>query len=248
MASLLSNFSSMSMDSSANLTPKYTLLKSVLGAGLGIEYCSKRSPSMYGPTVSTLHLWLKNHSNRPINNVSIGKLTSGEGKPELIPFPEIAAVPSSSTIETELSLKFTSATAAAKFEICTDQGSFPVTLTPNYGDLVRASSLSEGEFDTEFKKHTGMHVSSEDIFFNDVKSEIRSLSQKVLACAYLSPVVTNPESGTFKFCGRTNVEDVPILLLIQVDTESGKATLSVNSENLVLNQMLAKTLKQAILS
>lgn len=70
-SSSTSSYSGFSAFSSE--TPKRSLLKHVVGGGLGIEYSYVRAPSMIGATVNTLQLWFKNHSQKPIQNIRVGK-------------------------------------------------------------------------------------------------------------------------------------------------------------------------------
>ena len=126
-------------------TVKRTLLKNVMGGGLGVEYSYSRTPSMIGSTINTIILYFKNHSNKPISNIKMGKLNLPEGM-TLQGFEPIETMLPGDTFESQLSIKFPSVTHPAKFEIVHDNGVFSVTLSPSIGDLVRASALSPSEF------------------------------------------------------------------------------------------------------
>jgi len=226
-------------------TPKRTLLKNVVGGGLGIEYNYTRAPSMLGATYNTLQLFFKNHLQKPISNIKIGKMSLPEGM-ELVPFPEISALQPGESADSQMSIKFPSVSSPAKFEITTDLGVFNITLAPNIGDLVRPAALSPEEFADAEKTLKGMNELSDTLSLKDPQSEVTQVSQRVLQCAYLSPTESDYDAGRFKFAGKTMLNDELLLLSVTVDKSTGSTKLVVNSENTVLNAMLLKQLKNAI--
>jgi len=244
------SYSGQTLSGSGNLSnaPKHTLLKSVVGGGLSIEYSYLRSPSMHGATVNTLQLWFKNVLQKPINDIALGKqITEGI---QLIPFGDISSIQAGETVESQMSVQFTSVTTPIKFEINTQNGNYPVTLNPSVGELVRASTLSPTEFSEQEKKLKGMNETSEtfDLKSND---DITRIVQRVLAGAYLATVNVDFDAGKFKFSGRTMVNtgsnDVLLLSMEVVDKEIGKLKVSVSSENTIMNPMLLKHLKKTLL-
>lgn len=102
--------------SSGNDTVKRPLLKHVLANGLGIEYSFSRSPSMLGATINTVQLFIKNHSQKVLTNIRVGKQTLGEGM-TLYPFESISQLEPGQSTEVTISIKFTSVSIPAKFEI-----------------------------------------------------------------------------------------------------------------------------------
>jgi len=224
--------------------PKEVLLKSHLGNGLGIEYSFSRTPSMHGATFITINLTFKNHSEKMINNIKMGKFThSGE----LIPFQDIATLSPGTSLDSQFSVKFTSVSQTVKFEVCTDRGTYNVSLEPSVGSLVRGTTMTPEEYAVLEKKLTGMNESSDFIFFKDVSADSSGLTQKVLNFCYLSPVTIDMDAGKFTFAGKTQIEDTPILFSVQVvDKQSGKARIALCSENTVLNSRLLKALQKEI--
>jgi len=75
---------------------------------------------------------------------------------------------------------------------------------------------------------------------------VPKIPQIILETAYLSAIQTDFDSGSFKFAGRTNIDDTPILVSLEINKDAQSAKCTVNSENTVLNSMLLKQLKQAL--
>jgi len=236
---------SASISSPFTPSTQYTMLKHVVGGGLGIEYSYSRAPSMHGAMFNTLELTFKNHSNKPINNIKIGKMQS-DGGMEIIAFQEIPTLVSMSTLSSQMSIKFSSVSKPAKFEISTSQGTYNITLVPFVGDLVRAGSMSLSEFSAEEKKLKGMHEASDNLILRGIQNLVPKIPQIILETAYLSAIQTDFDTGSFKFAGRTNIDDNPILVSLEVNKEAQSAKCTVHSENTVLNSMLLKQLKQAL--
>lgn len=89
-------------------------------------------------------------------------------------------------------------------------------------------------------------------------SDANSVPQRILSAAYLSTSSSDSETGLimqriqnnnvgkYKFSGKTMIDDIVLLVSADVDKESGKVKLTVQSENTVLNDMLLKQLKKAV--
>jgi len=92
-----------------------------------------------------------------------------------------------------------------------------------------------------------MHELSEAVTLKEPDSEITQITQRVSTCAYLSPVTVDYDAGKFTFAGKTNIDDKILLFSADVDKSTGKVKCTINSENTVLNAMLLKQLKKAIL-
>jgi len=203
---------------------------------------------MHGATVNTLQLWFKNHLQKPINEITLGKqITEGV---QLIPFSVVSSLQPGEISESQMSVQFTSVTTPIKFEISTQNGSFPVTLNPSVGELVRASTLSQSEFSDQEKKLKGMNENSET-FDLRIVDDISRIVQRILAGAYLATVNVDFDTGKFKFSGKTMVNsgsnDILLLSIDVLDKEVGKLKISISSENTILNPMLLKHLKKTIL-
>jgi len=148
-------------------------------------------------------------------------------------------------VDAQISITLTSVSQSVKFEIVTNRGTYPVTLEPSMGILVRASALSPDEFAALEKKLGGMNEASDTFILKDVES-VSGITQKVLSFCYVSTVNADVDNGKFNFSGKTQIEDVPLLISVNVDRASGKTTLSVRSENTVLNSRLLKELKKEL--
>ena len=91
-----------------------------------------------------------------------------------------------------------------------------------------------------------MNELTDTVTLKDVNTDINNVTQRVLQCAYLSTTTTDPFNGKFQFSGRSMLNDEVVLVTILVDKSTGVAKCTINSENTVLNAMLLKALKTAI--
>jgi len=240
--------SSLQLASSIAL-PKQMILSSVVGGGLSVESTFVRRPSMYGESFNIVQLFLKNLSDKPIHLIKIGKMTLEKGM-ELIPFAEINVLAPSASVETTLHIKFTTASQPASFEIWHDDRNYPVKILPSAGELIRPFSLTNEEFLSKQKKLSGMNENEVSFTLGNVSAQLNLLTQKVLECANLAVInhtSTNPEVTVLKFSGQTLSGNLPILVTVEVNVESGKGKCKVNSESTILGSTLLTNLKKAIL-
>jgi len=226
----------------SSTTAKRTLLKHVSGGGLEIEYSFLRRGSVHGPQVNTILLYFKNHSDRPLVNIKIGKTNLGAGM-SLIPFIEIKELAPGSSTEQTISITFINATQPAKFEILHERGTFNVSLPPAIGDLVMPAELSLQEFSDNQKKLGGMHENSEPISLTE--DHLGDIVKNVLTTAYLSNITTNQE-GKYKFAGKTLADQSILLVAIDVNAD-GIGKCSVNCENTILGGLLLKELVKTLI-
>ena len=92
-----------------------------------------------------------------------------------------------------------------------------------------------------------MNESSEVVALADA-SDVSQLTQRILTTANLATVTVDYDAGIFKFAGKTQIDDSPLLFSVEVDKTTSKAKCTISSENTVLNSMLLKSLKKAILA
>jgi len=85
------------------------------------------------------------------------------------------------------------------------------------------------------------------ITLKDTKNDIPLITQRILDCAYLANIEANFESGNFKFAGLTMIKDELVLFSVIVDKDTGSTKCTLSSENTVLNAILFKQLKSAII-
>eukprot|EP00026_Physarum_polycephalum_P001606 Phypoly_transcript_01608.p1 GENE.Phypoly_transcript_01608~~Phypoly_transcript_01608.p1 ORF type:complete len:1062 (+),score=136.00 Phypoly_transcript_01608:71-3256(+) len=226
----------------SNTTPRKTLLKSVVGGGLEIEYSFLRRGSVHGAQVNTILLYFKNLSDRSICNIKTGKLNLASGM-TLITFSEIKELAPGASTEQTISVTFISATQPAKFEIQHERGTYNVTLPPSIGDLVSPAELTLQEFSEHQKKLGGMHESSDSISVTE--SNLTNVVQNVLTTAYLANIPTG-QDGKYKFAGRTLADQGIILVNIDLNAD-GIGKCSVNCENTILGGLLRKNLVEELI-
>lgn len=193
---------------------------------------------MHGAGVTTVLLYFKNQSDRPLTNVHIGKLNLAGGM-TVVPFNEIAEIAPGASTEQSISITFSNATQPAKFELVHERGTYNISLPPSIGDLVTPEEMSLQEFTENQKKLGGMHESSEPISVSE--KGLPNIIKTVLTIAYLANVPTG-QDGKYKFAGRTLLSDQGVIL-VSIDVKAeGIGKCSVNCENTILSSMLLKAI------
>jgi hypothetical protein len=91
-----------------------------------------------------------------------------------------------------------------------------------------------------------LNESSDSVTIGDASSDLQAAVQRVTEAAYLSPVAADYETGKFKFAGHTMIDDAPLLFSVDFNKDTHKAKCTVQSENTVLNPLLLKLLKTAV--
>lgn len=84
------------------------------------------------------------------------------------------------------------------------------------------------------EKLKGMNETTETMSFKDLSNNLPLITQRVLDCAYLTPIIVDYDNGKFKFAGKTMTDDVIVLFSVDINKDTEKAKCTVQSENTVI--------------
>eukprot|EP01087_Luapelamoeba_hula_P009928 TRINITY_DN2596_c1_g1_i4.p1 TRINITY_DN2596_c1_g1~~TRINITY_DN2596_c1_g1_i4.p1 ORF type:complete len:411 (-),score=125.45 TRINITY_DN2596_c1_g1_i4:101-1333(-) len=237
-----------------NVSQKHALLIHVSGGGLSIDYRFIRRASMHGASYNSIQLIFENHSSDiSINNIRLNTSPTNPTSNNLIPFPDIPTLAPKGTTESILSVIFGSVSQSVKFSISTDRGTYPVSLQPSLGELVRPRNMSSEEFDATYKKLGGMNESSakykaQSLALNS--GVIGNISGKVQEYFNVAPCSIDLTRASFRYAGSALLDEKPFLLSLTVNGVGNKSdsevVVKVNSENTILASMAAAKLVSAL--
>eukprot|EP00727_Mastigamoeba_balamuthi_P004329 m51a1_g13894 Adaptor protein complex 3 (AP-3), beta subunit (1175) ;mRNA; r:711313-716670 len=233
-------------------TERAMLLKPVVSGGLSAEYWFSRMPSLYGADVCTVVVGLRNtRADRAIINIRLGKVleSSGEGV-RVVPFPELRELPPMASADCPVSVHFASASKPVRIELCTADGTYPVTLAAPAGEHVRPPlrPVSLDDFAAAQKRLGGMFACEQDV---DLPAGV-NVPQRVQEAAYVARV-DGPSASDEE--GAAPVErfaceamaDGQMIVVAVTGAPGSAGTVAVHSENTALGTMLLNTIVAAIL-
>ncbi|CAG2221316.1 AP3B [Mytilus edulis] len=234
MAGSLSNMSisdkGMSATSSMNfvqppqIVPKtYELLNKISGNGLCVSYKFTRTISVFSPKMVSIELVFTNNKDDAISAIKIGDKKLQPGM-EIQDFPELDSLGEGATTTAVFSINFNDTTQPAKFDLCTTDQKFNVSITAPVGELLQPHTMSEGEFTSQ--------------------QENKRDSASICKCVHtVANVIQIPSQNTqlYQFAAKTVASNTLTLIIIKQTDDSAKLT--VNCEKMVIGSMLFKDLK-----
>ncbi|XP_033749494.1 AP-3 complex subunit beta-2-like [Pecten maximus] len=252
LAGSMSNMSlgstSMSTSNSMNFNPAsipakvYELVNKIAGKGLTITYKFTRTVSIFSPKMVSIEMMFVNNSDNTISGIHIDNKKLQPGM-EIHDFPEIASLGQGASTSVLLAINFNDTTQPAKFNICTQDTKFPVTITAPVGELLQPHTMSEAEFLQQQGKLGGMHENSGNVKLAPSKSDAKSICTCVHTVANVLQVPSTNEN-LFIFGATTMATGTLTLVSVRVKDETAKLT--VNCEKMVIGTMLHKEIKNLL--
>jgi len=117
---------------------------------------------------------------------------------------------------------------------------YVVQIDPLVGEVLRAIHISEADFETLQEKLTGMCETSDKLA---ATVDPESAKTAILDVANMAQVETS-DPQVLRFAAVTFSSNLPVFLMLKLS--DGVTRLIVNSEKMVVNSMLLKTVKEAI--
>ncbi|KAK7499691.1 hypothetical protein BaRGS_00009032 [Batillaria attramentaria] len=238
-----------SMPSSSNIvqgisvTPKsYELLHRISGSGLSITYKFTRTISVFSPKMVSIELNLVNNGEGPLSNIKLGDSKVQPGM-EVQPFPEIATLAVGASTSVLMGVNFNDTTQPAAIEVCVGEQKFKVNITAPVGELLQPYTMSESDFSSQQSKLGGMNENSTNVTLDEEGRTPQSICTCVLTAGNLLQVPSSDEN-VFKFAAKTLASGT--LVLVSVKLSDKKATVTVNSEKMVIGTMLLKDIQKAM--
>lgn len=240
----MSASSSITFVKPPQIVPKsYELLNKMSGNGLCVTYKFTRTISVFSPKMVSIELTFTNNKDDEIKEIKIGDKKL-QPEMEIQEFTEIDSLGKGATATVVFSINFNDTTQPAKFELCTQDQKFNVSITAPVGELIQPHTMSEGEFTTQQGKLGGMNENSGTVKLPENKQD----SSSICKCVHtVANVIQIPSSNTeiYQFAAQTVTSNTLTLISIKMNGDSAKLT--VNCEKMVIGSMLFKELK-AILS
>lgn len=226
-----------------NVTPKsYELLHRISGSGLSITYKFTRTISVFSPKMVSIELQLVNNGEAPLSNIKLGDSKVQPGM-EVQPFPEIATLAVNASTSVLMGVNFNDTTQPAALEVCAGEHKFKVSITAPVGELLQPYTMSEGDFTSQQSKLGGMNENSASVPITEETRSPQWICTCVLTAGNLLQVPSSDEN-IFKFGAKTLATGT--LLLVGVKLSEKKASITVNSEKMVIGTMLLKDIQKAM--
>ena len=253
LAGSLSNMSisdkGMSASSSANfvqppqIVPKmYELLNKISGNGLCVSYKFTRTISVFSPKMVSIELTFTNNRDDTVSNIKIGEKKLQPGM-EIQEFPEIDSLGKGATTTVVFSINFNDTTQPAKFDLCTQDQKYNISITAPVGELLQPHTMSDGEFTTQQGKLGGMNENSGTVKLAENKHDSSSVCKCVHTVANILQI-PSLNADLHHFAAQTVASNTLTLISIKIMEDTAKVT--VNCEKMVVGSMLFKDLKSIL--
>lgn len=220
----------------------YDLLNRISGNGLSVTYTYTRRAHLSSSKMIGFELMFQNTSSSSINNIEINKSQLQSGM-QMTDIPSIPQLGPGASISVSLGINFNDTLQPASFSICVGQGmKYPVQIEPLVGEVLKPVSMSESDFITRQEKLTGMHEGTDKALVMDSTAN-ESIKKTILEKVNMYSVETL-DTTALRFAAVTFSSGVPVLLTLT--RKEGVIRINVNTEKMVVNQVLIKTVKQAL--
>lgn len=219
---------------------KTTLLNSIIGHGLKIEYRFTRSQHLVSSSLISIELTFSNESNDAIKEIQIGNKNLQKGM-LIHDFTQITSLDANATLSSTLGVNFNDSTQPANFNIDftinDEKYSCPVSIKPPIGEIIRSVTLPESMFNAEKAKLKGMNEHIAKIPYSGNKN---ALLQKVFETANVARVFNEDE--VIRFAAHTLASKSLVLVTIKfIDAE--QLEVCVNCEKMVIGSILLNEIK-----
>mmetsp|Transcript_2057 Transcript_2057/g.2972 ORF Transcript_2057/g.2972 Transcript_2057/m.2972 type:complete len:1094 (-) Transcript_2057:32-3313(-) len=227
----------------ASFTPKPTLpegsykeslLRKQTTGGLEAEYVYLRSlPSVNVSTILRIVLYFSNESDSNFRHIRA--VPPRDGTP-FVGWGEIQILGPKEKAKVELGIDFGGRVKTVRFEVRTDRGSHMVSITPPQGELICPTMLSPSEYLCVAKELGGL---------NEITNEfvLKELSLQYVHDGIVRAVNVGFVDGSLGQCTFAGVslgggQKERVLVELRWDSQSGKATLRVESDSASLPMLL----------
>ncbi|ESO12816.1 hypothetical protein HELRODRAFT_62184, partial [Helobdella robusta] len=227
--------------------PAKELLNRMSGAGISIYYSFSRTISIFCPSMVSIELVISNEGDTVVENIRMGDKKLGSGM-SMQDFTEIAKLAPGNKSTVVLLVDFNDTTQSAQFEVCCGDKKNNLSISPPVGEIIRPHTVNEKEFFTMQGKLGGMNENSFTLanVSEDVAKNPQQLCNRIFKVANILLVPCQKEH-VYLFAGRTASSKADVLVSISVKDQS-KVNVKVNCDKIVIGSMLAKDIKESLLS
>ncbi|XP_065572885.1 AP-3 complex subunit beta-2-like isoform X2 [Artemia franciscana] len=243
-SSLMSN----SVDSIVMSSPAYVannpkeLISRTAGNGIQVGIRFTRSPHLYSSTMASIELHFTNTTAEDLGEIKVANKVLPVGM-TICDFPVVSSLPHGQTRTALIGIDFGDSTQAAVFDISIGDRILKLSIKPPIGEIIRAVSMSETYFLSQQVKLRGMQESTAVATLPPSVVDGHAICRRVYEVANVSPIPSS-DPLVFRFGGQTLSSKT--LVLITLKTEAPKVTVIVNCEKIIIGQMLANQVKEAL--
>ncbi|XP_032671676.1 AP-3 complex subunit beta-2 isoform X2 [Odontomachus brunneus] len=220
---------------------KTTLLNSITGHGLKIEYRFTRSQHLVSSSLVSIELTFLNENNNVIKEIQVGNKNLQKGM-FIHDFTQIPLLDANATLSSTLGVNFNDSTQPANFNIDfvinEEKYSCPVSIKAPIGEIIRSVMLPEGMFNTEKGKLKGMNEHIAKIPYSGNKN---ALPQKIFEAANVARITDEDE--VIRFVAHTLASKSLVLVTIRFIEAEQQLEVCVNCEKMVIGSILLNELK-----
>eukprot|EP00090_Calanus_glacialis_P025590 TRINITY_DN4005_c0_g1_i1.p1 TRINITY_DN4005_c0_g1~~TRINITY_DN4005_c0_g1_i1.p1 ORF type:complete len:1074 (-),score=457.80 TRINITY_DN4005_c0_g1_i1:225-3446(-) len=216
------------------------LLNKVTTGGVAVNYRFTRHPHLYAPRMVGIELTFTNLSTEEIPIIKLGSKSLPSGM-SLHEFPALSNIPHDQSRSVTLGIDYNDTTQAAKLDLVIGSRPYTVSISCPTGEMVRPLNMSQMAFTQEQAKLSGMNEATGRISLPSTHSDAKSVRQRIYNTANILQVPSG-DTDHLLFAGQTVSGGSLVLLSLGLDT----MVLTVNTEKIVLGNMLVKEIKTAL--
>lgn len=223
---------------------KLELLNKINGHGLQIKYRFTRAPHLFSAKMVSIELTFYNDSHNELENIHISDKSSLPAGVSLNDFATIAKLSPGQSIQGVIGVDFNDSTQTITFGIKSKQGNSRVSIKSTVGEMIRAIQITEQVFREEQSNLRGMNEHTAII---DKEIDLAAVRKCVLSVTNVGVVFTtsNDDNDVTLFAGQTMSSQSLVLISIEKNKSSGKMTIVINCEKMVIGSMLLNEIKSS---
>jgi len=216
------------------------LLNKMTTGGVSVTYRFTRHPHLYAARMVAIELTFLNLSSEELSVIKVGSKSLPAGM-SLHEFPAISNILPDQSRSVTLGIDYNDTTQAAKIDLVIGSRPHTVSITCPTGEMVRPLNMSQMAFTQEQAKLSGMNEAMGSISLPSTACDAKSVLQRVYQVANILQV-PSVDANQLLFAGQTVSGGSLVLLSLGLDD----TVVTVNTEKIVLGNMLVKEIKAAL--
>jgi len=221
-------------------TTSTELLNKVTTGGVAVSYRFTRHPHLYAPRMVAIELTFINLSSEEVPVIKLGSKSLPAGM-SLHEFPALSNILPEQSRSATIGIDYNDTTQAAKIDLVIGNRPYTVSITCPTGEMVRPLNMSQMSFTQEQAKLSGMNEAAGSVCLPSTACDAKSVLQRVYEVANILQVPSG-EANQLLFAGQTVSGGSLVLLSLGLEN----LVVTVNTEKIVLGNMLLKEIKAAV--
>jgi len=216
------------------------LLNKLTTGGVSVNYRFTRHPHLYAPRMVAIELTFLNLSTEEVSVIKLGSKSLPAGM-SVHEFPALSNILPEQSRSATIGIDYNDTTQAAKIDLVIGSRPYTVSIACPTGEMVRPLNMSHMAFTQEQAKLSGMNEAAGNISLPSTACDAKSVLQRVYQAANILQVPSG-DANQLLFAGQTVSGGSLILLSLGLDN----MVITVNTEKIVLGNMLLKEIKTAL--